>query len=383
MARVRGRMPARKFGMKSLGNQEDMEATASAVSSSSSLFLRVPDEKTPWKLLSTDYSDGFAHWVDLEGGRATRIPCQGGPEGGGFAPNECPLCKLALGQYEEAKAEENEKAAERIKAYGNRIRAKHEVWLYAVRGIRVLTRTAKGKQWEAEFDLDEERVQVGILRLTHPQYMKIKAIPGSEEHPEIKDGTDLAARILWTTKDDSQRGRFKEVLFTVDKRPTELDIDVPKDIVDQVQKAFDSAFEVTDEEMEKVVDAIGESPKEDGGEEVELEDDEEGESKKKVRGKVEEPDDDYLDDVAEEDEEETPKRKKVAKESEEEDDFEDDDPEEDVKTRRVRISKESEPKKRGRPARLQEIEKEIVTSRRVGRPKGRIPTKGKSGRVRL
>lgn len=380
MARVRGRMPARKFGTKSLGNQEDMEATAAAVSLGSNLFLRIPDEKTPWKLLNTGYTDGFAHWVDLEGGRATRIPCQGGPKGEGWAVDVCPLCKLALGQYEEARAEENEKAAERIKAYGNRIRAKHEVWLYAVRGIRVLTRTAKGKQWDAEFDLDEERVQVGILRLTHPQYMKIKAIPGSEDHPEIKDGTDLAARILWTTKDESQRGKYKEVFFTVDKRPTELDIDVPKDIEDQVQEAFDGAFAVSDEEMEKVMEAIGEGPKTEDGEEVELEDDDEGVSKRKRRGKVEEPDDDYLDDVAEEDEEETPKRR-AAKKPEEEDDFQDDDPEEDVKTGRVRISREPEPKKRGRPARLQEIEKEIV--RRPGRPKGRTLAKGRSGRVRL
>jgi hypothetical protein len=147
---------------KSLGKTEDIQQTsASMESGGASLFLTIPDAKTPWYLLGLEYVSFFSHWYEGPQGKRS-VVCAGGAEGGGFATDDCLLCEHTLELYQEGKRlreEENELAAgNKLKDKANDIRGKGAVVLKAVRGQYVLYKDSKGKKFtEADF----ERVAVG------------------------------------------------------------------------------------------------------------------------------------------------------------------------------------------------------------------------------
>lgn len=308
---------------RSLGRQEDVAAGREATEGIGARnFLSIPDKKTPWYLLSLSYTEGFGHWVELPNGRKQRVICAGDPEtSGGFAPDDCPICDYMLGRYQEAKKLRSvgkEKTADKLKDSTNEMRANYEAHFIAVRGVRVLQKTKEGKKiWTADFDISDEEseVEIGVLSLSHAQYVGLTDMIEDEDKPYIKSGDDLCNRVVWTEKVKQGKRRFKEVRWAASKTKSDSpDIEIPEDLT------VDEDFEFDEELLNKVYGFItGESSEDfDDDEEVEVDEDSE-----------EEPDDDYLEDVEEEEEEEEDESED---ESEEEDDFEDDLPyEEDEK----------------------------------------------------
>lgn len=339
-------MKKRNAIVRSLDNEEDVRSSQGMGESAGSNRLKIPERKTPWYLLSGDYVDGFAHYVETDEGGFMRVACHGGAEGGGFAPQDCPLCKQVMGMYRKAKALRNlgkEKAADKLKNAANQMKAKYEAKFVAVRGSMVVERNSDGKKvWVPEFDFNPQEADdtavVGILSLTHAQFKNLTGLKDDESVPHVKSGHDLLNRVIYSEKKSTTgRGKqqFKEVHWSAATRksdPPEIpDFDITAD-----EYRIDDQFVISDDDMKKVMTAIAgeviDDPdddresdddtneaflKEDAAEEEEVvEDDEEEVVEKKPRKVKKEADEDFLDDIPydeEEEEEEKPKRRKSGK----------------------------------------------------------------------
>lgn len=306
--------------MKSLSRQEDVQATSKAMEQAPSWFLGIPDKKTPWYFISLDYADGYVHWYDV-GGNSRRVVCAGGLEGKGFATEECPICAYVLELYQEAKRlkeEGDEARSKQIKDRANRLHAKAEVQLKAIRGQRTLLKTKTGKEWIADWDMEDEEstAGVGVISLSESQWSGLTGMIKGEETQFIQEGDDLGKRILWTNKERRKGrtgGRYSAVVWSADEEETDMpDVEIPAELV---ELNLEENFTIDGEEIEKVYELLSgqqiEEPAED--EEVELEEDSE-----------EEPANADLDDLPEDEDEEV--EEEAEEEESEEDDFEDDIP---------------------------------------------------------
>lgn len=313
--------------MKSLKRKEDVKASKEAAESESGRhFLKIPGNKTPWRLLSLDYEDGYTHWVPVQG-RKINVACVGGVEGKGFDPDNCPICKHTLELYDEAKAlkaEGRTKEAKIATEDANDMRAKYQALFIAVKGQKVLIkeRTKDGKirkAWAADFDTESEdsEVEVGVLGLTKSQFSNLIGLIGSEETPFVKTGSDLGNRVLWSTK-KSQKGRkgnsdYTEVLWSADAKPSSLpEIEIPDNVsvegyFDVDEKTLSKVTEyLTGEATEDIpIDDAVEAEEEDAVEETEVVED--------AENSEDETEDDFDDDIpweeTDEEEEVKPKRK--------------------------------------------------------------------------
>lgn len=305
---------------RSLGSQEDVVAGREAAEGGGGRnFLSIPDTKTPWYILSMDFSDGYNHWLEMPNGRKQRVVCMAEPELKGWDPDNCPICEYMLGRYNEARdvrAQGEGKQADEIKGDTNEMRAKFEAHFIAVRGQRVLIKTAQGKKaWGSDFDMedDESKVEVGVLSLSQAQFLGLTDMIEDENIAFIKSGDDLCNRVVWTEKIKQGRRRFKEVRWSASKIKSDPpEVEVPEEL------SVGDDFEPDEELMSKVYSFIVGEDAEDiaDDEEVEVEGDSE-----------DEPDDAYLDDVEEDEDEEKP-----SDEPAEEEDFEDDIPWEEEET---------------------------------------------------
>lgn len=247
--------------MKSLKNQDDIQSTAKAMEKAQSWYLSIPDQKTPWRLLSLDYSDGYVHWYDIGGG-ARRIVCAGGLEGKGFATSVCPICAYVLEQYQEAKRlldEGDEAKSIQVKNRANRLHGKPEVQFKALRGQRTLLKTKLGKEWVADFDLsDEESTSaVGIISLSESQFSGITGLIHGSGTEFIKTGDDLERRVLWSTKEHRKGktgGKYSAVVWSADSAESAMpDIEIPSELADM---DLTTNFTINNDEIDKVFSAI-------------------------------------------------------------------------------------------------------------------------------
>jgi hypothetical protein len=243
--------------MKSLSREEDVQSTVKAMEQAPSYFISIPDKKTPWYFINLDFADGFVHWYKA-GGQPRRVVCSGGLEGKGFATSTCPLCIYVLELYQEAKRldEEGEKAkAKQVRTRANDLHAKGEVQLKAIRGQRTLLKTKTGKEWIADWDVEDEdsTVDVGIVSLSEAQFLGLKGMVKGDNTPFILVGDDLNKRVLWTSKEHRKGrsgGKYSQVVWDADKEES----DMPEMEVDQELLDIDlrDNFVIDEEEVEKV-----------------------------------------------------------------------------------------------------------------------------------
>lgn len=315
--------------MKSLKRKEDVKASKDAAESESGRhFLKIPANKTPWRLLSLDYEDGYTHWVPVQG-RKINVACAGGIEGKGFDPDTCPICKHTLELYDEAKALKAEgklKESKIATADANDMRAKYQALFIAVKGQKILVkeRTKDGKirkVWAADFDTasEDSEVEVGVLALTKSQFSNLIGLIGSEETPFVKTGSDLGNRVLWSTK-NSRKGRkgnsdYTEVVWSADAKPSPVpEIEIPDNV------SIEGYFDVDEKTLAKVTEYLTGEVAEDipVDDAVEAEEDDTVEEETEVIDESEdEPEDDFDDDIPweEPDEEEEVKPKRTVRKS--------------------------------------------------------------------
>lgn len=254
---------------KDFTNQNDVAETKKATKDNGK-FIRIEEGKTPIYLLSSKYEDGFAHWVQLPSGDRVRIPCAGGSEGQGYAPDDCPLCDYMNDQFALARSLEGGgrfQAAKELKNHTNRLRAKFEVYFIAAKGELVVDKIVDGKK---KFKVDFEDAQVGFLAFTKKQWEDLLAIPAQHQH--ISGTADLLNRYIIFDKRKRGDDEFNTVEFFPAQKPS------PKPEVEWDEEELDlsTIFEVDMDQLTKAV-AILKGDVEEADEEVDFEDDEEEE----------------------------------------------------------------------------------------------------------
>lgn len=325
---------------KSLDNKEDVEKSVKATESGNRDIVKIPNNRTPWYILDPEYEDGFVHYVDIpRTDRKSRVVCGAGPEGGGFAPDECPICDYTLRLYNKAKELRNEgeeKKADKIKDQANDMRAQYAAQFIVVRGQRVRLQKPdkEGKKYGPEFDFSDDSdspAEVGLLSLSEAQFKQIaNFIKDNEKYPFIRKGGDLTRHVIWS--DRVKSGNTQRVQFDIDQQETD-----PPELPDDIDLSeFDvgEGLQIDKVAIKKVHDILTGKTKGSSSEDTEEEVDEDSEDEVAM----EEPSDEDLDDedeVEEETEDEEPEEDEESDEEEDEDgdldDIEDDDVDEEKK----------------------------------------------------
>ena len=370
---------------RSLGSQDDVAASRKAAEQSDGTsYLKIPDKRTPWYLLSLDFVDGFTHFYEGANGRVSTVSCGGGEDGKGFAVDECPLCALMLERYQRAK-QLGEKKGAAIKKSANDIRASYQAKFVAIRGDALVNEVDGRRVYTPTFVIDdddeESTVAIGVLSLSQAQFTGLTDMIEDEDIPWIKSGDDLGNRVIWTTKrKKNKKSRYKEVFWSAAKKRSDTpEAEIPEDI------DFDKEFVIDEEALNKAYEIITgkRSNKVADDEEVEVEGDEVEEEIYDDSADVEA---DYLeDDVEGGGEEEAEEEEDVLSDVEDEDDFVDDDPEEvtEEEADDLDLGMEVTPKKPAKPpkpTRAKPTAKKPVSKAPAKKPAARKPAAKKSGK---
>lgn len=286
--------------MKNLGKSEDIQDTSAALEGGGqSLFLSIPDSKTPWRLLELNYSNFFSHWYEGQQGRRS-VVCAGGVDGKGFDTENCPICEHTLELYQEGKrlrdVEGKTDAGNRLKDRANNIRGKFTAVLKVIRGQYVLIKDAKGRKvTEADFELDPDNVdstvEVGYLSLSEAQWLGLTGLINGEHSSFITDGADLGKHVLFTKKErrKGKTTKYTAVVWGAEEEEVEFpNIDIPNEIA---EKNLDDFSTIDFDEVSKVAAFLTGQDSED------VEDDELVE----LEGDSEDLDESYLDDIEDDD----------------------------------------------------------------------------------
>lgn len=254
---------------KDFTNQNDVAETKKATKDNGK-YIRIEEGKTPIYLLSSKYEDGFAHWIRLPSGDRLRLPCAGGSEGQGYAPDDCPMCDFMNDQFALARSLEGGgrfQAAKELKKQTNELRAKFEVYFIAAKGELVVDSIVDGKK---KFKADFEDAQVGFLAFTKKQWEDLLAIPAQHQH--ISGTADLLNRYIIFDKRKRGDDEWNTIEFVPAPKPT------PKPEVEWDEEELDlsSIFEVDMDQLIKAV-AVLKGDVEEVDEEIDFEDEEEEE----------------------------------------------------------------------------------------------------------
>ena len=311
--------------------------------------LKIAEGKTPIRLLSGAYVDGFAHWVNVEG-QKQRIPCGGGFGGKGFAPDECPICNVVKERYAQSRDLESNgkpKAAKALRNATNQLRAQYECHMIAAQGEMQYVGKDK-KTGKKKFEADFDDATVGILSLTKKQFEDLNSLADSGKYDFIEGRADLLSRYI--VFDKAKRGEASYATTEFIPSRTEMDEEIE---YDEEEFNLQEDFEISEDRMKKAARALmgGKSSTSKKKHDVDYEDDSDDEDSEEEDDDEEEDSDDFeedkdddddsdeddedTDDDSDEEEESVSKKNKSKKGKSTEDDddvlddFEDDDPFED------------------------------------------------------
>jgi hypothetical protein len=237
---------------KNLTNKTDVDASKEATAQTGQV-LKIESGKTPVYFLSSEYMDGFIHWVGPKGERA-RVVCLGGLENKGWDPEACPICAKVKALYERARALEDagkKEAGETIRKEANDARAKYEAQFIVAKGEMVKAKTEDGtKQFMADFD----DAVVGILALTRKQYDNLIKLVEGDAYDHVKTFDDLFNRAI--VLDKAIRGNAS--MATIEFIPSRHQTAPPALKWDKKDYDIEAAFAVDAEEVRKLAHAVGE-----------------------------------------------------------------------------------------------------------------------------
>lgn len=236
---------------KELTNEQDVQATKKSFSGDSKILKFDENSKTPIYILSSDYEEGFVHWIDTPDNRRMRVVCGGGVDGKGFDPDNCRICNYLVEGYREARGLEGEdkKSADTLRKSLNRMRANYCAELLAVKGelLKIKDKVTGKKTLSADFD----DYEVGILALTETQFNALIGLKDSDAYPYIKTYADLVNRVIILDKRRRDQSGKDAKYATVEFQPLKAKSD-PPDVefdADDFDRCED--FVVDEERIEK------------------------------------------------------------------------------------------------------------------------------------
>lgn len=254
-----------KSKVKDFTNEDDVKESNSMTKDKSSIIRIKDDEKAPIYLLDSKYSDGFSHWVKVSSGDSVRVPCCGGIEGGGRAPDDCPICKYVTDLYNRAsKAKGRE--AEALRKEAGDMRASYEIYFVAAKGSENVVKI-EGTKHITKVEFDDP--QIGLIRLSKAQYNTFRSIP--TKYPYIVGFKDLFNRYIIFDKKVRDEDDWATVEMIPAKKPTpKPDVEIPEEIT--IEGLFDVDMKLakstlnlhlTDDEDEEEVDYENDDDEED------------------------------------------------------------------------------------------------------------------------
>lgn len=208
---------------KQLDNEKDLEESRKATEGGNSNFIKIETGLTPIYIMSKNYEEGFAHWVQLPGhSKKSKVSCKGGLAGKGFAIDICPICDEVLRLFNEGKeyrANDDEAEADALKKKGNENKARYSVELIVAKGELVNVRKNGKVIKEADFTTEDSKV--GVLALSEAQFHSLLDLKGSEDYPFIKTFKDLYNRIIVIDKKKRGKDIMESVVWKPMSKPSE------------------------------------------------------------------------------------------------------------------------------------------------------------------
>ena len=278
--------------MRSLYNEEDVERTIDEGDNRSGVRRISLDkgDNAIW-ILSPKQANGFKHWVNTGEGRRP-VVCAGGPEGEGWAPDECMLCDFIKSQFAAAREASNAREAEGIKTFAKGLKANASISMIAAKGeIRIMRRRNKKTKKFRDIAVpvfDTEALTVGVLQMSNAQYKNFIGLVKDDEYPFIKKLRNLTDRPIIFDK----RKRGDDRMETVRCRPgTKVAMDLPDEIEwDEEDFDLEADYEIDVDRIEEVVaELTGDTDDDDTEDEDETFYDDDGEDE-------DDDDDDFEDD---------------------------------------------------------------------------------------
>jgi len=315
---------------KKLTNEQDVQSTRKSFEANSKILKFDENTKTPIYILDDSYEEGFVHWVQLPGGRSTRVICGGGMDGKGFDPTNCKICNHLVEGYREARSLEADdaKAAKSMREDLNRSRANYSAEFLAVKGELLTIKDAKTKKKSLSADFDE--YEVGVLALTEAQFNCLIGLINNESYPFMKSNADLLNRVIIVDKRKRAKNGKEARFASIEFKPLKNKSDQPKVEFDKEEFDTKKDFEIDEEKIEKAFAFLNggdEYEEEEVDEEIEYEDEDGEIEEEEVDEEIEDDEDDEIeDDEIEDDEIEDEENDLSDIEEELDDDFEDDIP---------------------------------------------------------
>jgi hypothetical protein len=241
--------------MKSLSNQKDVQQTSKAGDKNQKNYIKIKKGKNFIRLLSLDYESQFTHalWV---GKKFTEVVCLGGEKNGGYAPDQCPICKEAKENYWDKiktlkdnpkfdKSKEMQAKAEKLKADGKKLQAKQSAKFIAVYGEAVREKVDGKIEYTPEWEKEAK-----ILTLSKTQFNKL-GIDIYSKYDFIKSSENLIDRNLIFSK-EAPKGEEVKDNTPIEIIPCKSKSKAPT-VENELPDLKTAYHEVSEEEMEKIL----------------------------------------------------------------------------------------------------------------------------------
>jgi len=261
-----------------LDNQKDVDKIKNS-GKSGGMWVRInKGEKKFVRLISKDVVSEWVHVLELGKNNYVSIPCLGGIEKGGYAPNICPICeetKKHWDKIKELKANPKFSSSKKLqveanfeKDRGKEFQPKKSTVMIAVEGEASIKKVGGKKVTEIKFESDGK-----YISFTEPQFDKL-TLKIFEDYPFMKSTDDLINRNLLFSKvekDGKKTGKYTEV----DIKPSKTKTKAPKvssipdldDVFDykkedEIKKILNSYLRLTGDDSDDVdkdeIDEVGE-----------------------------------------------------------------------------------------------------------------------------
>lgn len=215
-------------------------------------FVKIKPGENPMFILSGAFSVGFCHWVTMPDGTRRKVGAIVNYDGStashrGWSPDVDPLTRLASKYYEkgrELKENGDEELGKVWKQKGDEIRPKKEYHFVVAMGEMVKVKDRKGGKIETLPDFDN--AVVGVLILSDTQFENLMAVcEGQFDYMTSKK--DLLKHIILVKKGEKN----ETPTFTPVRAESEPPVDIDPEDYD-----LDSDFEVDEETLNEIAQAL-------------------------------------------------------------------------------------------------------------------------------
>ena len=211
--------------MPSLDSPDDIKKSKEMTAETGRALSFEAGVKSPVVLLSTDFYEGFVHWVSVAGNRQ-RVVCGGGNEGKGRVPEQCAICRWVAARYERANALEaqgKEKEAEAVKHSASDTRGRYEWRIQAVKGIIAATGQKRKDGKRINVPVFDDDPVVGVLSLT--KALKESLFSMEQKYEFLETMADLV-HVPYALVVSKALGQFGRLSFELSSKPVEIPDDL-------------------------------------------------------------------------------------------------------------------------------------------------------------